>query len=79
MNLNFVMAGMMLTLFVLFLAEGICASIRKSGDFMPVFFAVIGTPLYDFAAGCVLAANVYLMIRGGKNTSRGGRSESFLM
>lgn len=34
---------------------------------MPVFFAVIGTPLYDFAAGCVLAANVYLMIRGGKN------------
>ena len=32
---------------------------------MPVFFAVIGTPLYDFAAGCVLAANVYLMIRGG--------------
>ena len=29
LNLNFVMAGMMLTLFVLFLAEGICASIRK--------------------------------------------------
>lgn len=26
---------------------------------MPVFFAVIGTPLYDFAAGCVLAANVF--------------------
>lgn len=34
---------------------------------MPVFFAVIGTPLYDFAAGCVLGANVYLMVRGGKN------------
>ena len=29
MNLNFVMAGMMLTLFVLFLADGICASVRK--------------------------------------------------
>ena len=29
MNLNFVMAGMMLTLFVLFLAEGISASVRK--------------------------------------------------
>ena len=29
MNLNFVMAGMMLTLFVLFLAEGICVSIQK--------------------------------------------------
>mgnify|MGYP000770757725 FL=1 len=29
MNLNFVMAGMMLTLFVLFLAEGICSALRK--------------------------------------------------
>lgn len=29
MNLNFVMAGMMLTLFVLFLAEGICSTLRK--------------------------------------------------
>ena len=29
LNLNFVMARMMLTLYVLFLAEGICASIRK--------------------------------------------------
>ena len=29
MNLTCVMAGMMLTLFVLFLAEGICASVRK--------------------------------------------------
>ena len=29
MNLNYVMAGMMLTLFVLFLAEGICALILK--------------------------------------------------
>lgn len=38
---------------------------------MPVFFAVIDTPLYDFAAGCVLAANVYLMIRGGKNYLKG--------
>ena len=38
---------------------------------MPVFFAVIGTPLYDFAADCVLAANVYLMIRGGKNYLKG--------
>ena len=53
LNLNYVMAGMMLTLFVLFLAEG------------------IGTPLYDFAAGCVLAANVYLIIRGGKNYLKG--------
>ena len=69
MNLNFVMAGMMLTLFVLFLA--FAPQFRKSGDFMPVFFAVIGTPLYDFAAGCVLAANVYLMIRGGKNYLKG--------
>ena len=43
----------------------------KSGDFMPVFFAVIGTPLYDFAAGCVLAANVYLLVRGGKNYLKG--------
>lgn len=38
---------------------------------MPVFFAVIGTPLYDFAAGCVLAANVYSKIRGGKNYLKG--------
>ena len=29
MNPNCVMAGMMLTLFVLFLAEGICAALRK--------------------------------------------------
>ena len=29
LNLNYVMAGMMLTLFVLFLAEGICAALRK--------------------------------------------------
>lgn len=29
MNLNFVMAGMMLTLFVLFLAEGVCTMLRK--------------------------------------------------
>ena len=72
LNLNYVMAGMMLTLFVLFLAEGICSALRKDrGGFMPVFFAVIGTPLYDFAAGCVLAANVYLMIRGGKNYLKG--------
>lgn len=71
MNLNFVMAGMMLTLFVLFLAEGVCAMLEKRGDLMPVFFAVIGTPLYDFAAGCVLAANVFLMIRGGKNYLKG--------
>ena len=41
---------------------------------MPVFFAVIGTPLYDFAAGCVLAANVFLMIRGGKNYLMGERT-----
>lgn len=44
---------------------------EKRGDLMPVFFAVIGTPLYDFAAGCVLAANVFLMIRGGKNYLKG--------
>ena len=43
---------------------------------MPVFFAVIGTPLYDFAAGCVLAVNVYLMVRGGKNYLKGGKSNS---
>lgn len=42
---------------------------------MPVFFAVIGTPLYDFAAGCVLAANVYLMIRGGKNYLKGRKKQ----
>ncbi|MFQ6976657.1 MAG: hypothetical protein ACLRSD_06445 [Oscillibacter sp.] len=72
MNLNFVMAGMMLTLFVLFLAEGVCAMLRlERCSGMPVFFAVIGTPLYDFAAGCVLAANVFLMIRGGKNYLKG--------
>ena len=29
MNLNYVMAGMMVTLLVLFLAEGICAALRK--------------------------------------------------
>ena len=46
---------------------------------MPVFFAVIGTPLYDFAAGCVLAANVYSMIRGGKNYLKGRKSEPFLI
>lgn len=44
---------------------------------MPVFFAVIGTPLYDFAAGCVLAANVYLMIRGGKNYLKGRKKWVF--
>ena len=43
----------------------------EGGGFMPVFFAVIDTPLYDFAAGCVLAANVFLMIRGGKNYLKG--------
>ena len=66
MNLTYVMAGMMLTLFVLF-----APPFGKRSDFMPVFFAVIGTPLYDFAAGCVLAANVYLMVRGGKNYLKG--------
>ena len=44
---------------------------------MPVFFAVIGTPLYDFAAGCVLGANVYLMIRGGKNYLKGRKKLVF--
>jgi hypothetical protein len=29
MNLNYVMAGMMLTLFILFLTEGICSALRK--------------------------------------------------
>ena len=29
LNLNYVMAGMMLTLFVLFLAEGVCAMLRQ--------------------------------------------------
>ena len=29
LNLNYVMAGMMLTLLVLFLAEGICSALRK--------------------------------------------------
>lgn len=29
MNLNYVMAGMMLTLFILFLTEGICSAPRK--------------------------------------------------
>ena len=72
LNLNYVMAGMMVTLLVLFLAEGICAALREYwGGRMPVFFAVIGTPLYDFAAGCVLAANVYIMIRGGKGYLKG--------
>ena len=33
---------------------------------MPIFFAAVGTPLYDLAAGALLGANVYLMIRGGK-------------
>lgn len=29
LNLNYVMAGMMVTLLVLFLAEGICAALRE--------------------------------------------------
>lgn len=29
MDLNYVMAGMMITLLVLFLAEGICSALRK--------------------------------------------------
>ena len=33
---------------------------------MPIFFAAVGTPLYDLAAGALLGANVYVMIRGGK-------------
>lgn len=35
---------------------------------MPVFFAVLGTPLADFAEGAILAASVYLVSRGKRNT-----------
>ncbi len=38
---------------------------------MPIFFAAVGTPLYDLAAGTLLGANVYLMIRGGKGYLKG--------
>lgn len=38
---------------------------------MPIFFAAVGTPLYDLAAGALLGANVYLMIRGGKGYLKG--------
>lgn len=38
---------------------------------MPIFLAVVGTPIYDFAAGCVLGGNVYLLVRGGKSALRG--------
>lgn len=38
---------------------------------MPIFFAAVGTPLYDLAAGALLGANVYVMIRGGKGYLKG--------
>ena len=38
---------------------------------MPIFFAAVGTPLYDLAAGALLGANVYLMIRGGQGYLKG--------
>ena len=38
---------------------------------MPIFFAAVGTPLYDLAAGALLGANVYIMIRGGKGYLKG--------
>ena len=34
---------------------------------MPVFFAVLGTSLADFAEGAILAASVYLVSRGKRN------------
>lgn len=37
---------------------------------MPIFFAVIGTPLANFAEGAILAASVYLVSRGVKNPLR---------
>lgn len=37
---------------------------------MPIIFAVLGTPLAHFAEGCILAASVYLVSRGKRNTLR---------
>lgn len=38
---------------------------------MPIFFAAVGTPLYDLTAGALLGANVYIMIRSGKGYLKG--------
>ena len=44
---------------------------------MPIFFAAVGTPLYDLAAGTLLGANVYVMIRGGKGYLKGRKKRAF--
>ncbi len=40
---------------------------------MPIIFAVIGTPLAHFAEGAVLAASVYLVSRGKRNTLKNSK------
>lgn len=35
--------------------------------FMPIFFAVMGTPLGCFAEGAILGASGYLVSRGVRN------------
>ncbi len=34
---------------------------------MPIWFAVLGTPLAHFAEGAILGASVYLVSRGKRN------------
>lgn len=34
---------------------------------MPIIFALVSTPLANFAEGAILAASVYLVSRGVKN------------
>ena len=41
---------------------------------MPIFFAILGTPLAHFAEGCILGASVYLVSRGKRNMLKNKRS-----
>ena len=40
---------------------------------MPILFAVLGTPLADFASGAILGAAVYLTSRGVRNQLKSRR------
>lgn len=57
---------------VVYRRRHLCRAQGKRRRFlMPIFFAAVGTPLYDLAAGALLGANVYVMIRGGKGYLKG--------
>lgn len=40
---------------------------------MPIWFAVLGTPLAHFAEGAILGASVYLVSRGKRNMLKNTR------